>query len=123
MSDRAKNILNDWLKIVASVAGTAVLGWIAHVKAVTALETRQDLGERRLGERVLDVTKQIERLDREGCGPAKVHEVMLRGLTDRMVKAEAQQAETAAAISDMRADIRVIAEWVKEQRGLKTAKQ
>jgi uncharacterized protein (DUF1810 family) len=116
MSHTTKNTLMDWAKILFPMLLTLTLAWVAHSKAVSALETRQDLTERRLNERITETTAHLERVDAAGSAPTKLNTEKLIYLTSRADKSEAAQAVTAIAIADMRSDIRVIADWVQEQR-------
>lgn len=116
MSIQTKDNLGEWLKAFLPVIIAAIIAWFALAKAVSGLEIRQDLANQRLNERVTENFSRIDKVDNYGTNPTKLHTEEIQYLTTRIDKVEVIQVATSAAVSDMRSDLRSIADWVKEQR-------
>jgi len=116
VSIQTKDNLGEWLKAFLPVIIAAIIAWFALAKAVSGLEIRQDLANQRLNERVTENFSRIDKVDNYGTNPTKLHTEEIQYLTTRIDKVEVIQVATSAAVSDMRSDLRSIADWVKEQR-------
>lgn len=116
MSEEAKQTVSEWMRLFMPMLLALCLGMFAHVKSVTALEVRQDLGDRRLDDRLSSLTLQVSTLETAGSPMARMNSQRVDFLTERMLKTEATLASNALSIGEMRGDLRLIAEWVKEQK-------